>query len=134
MSLFASLYLRGNVEASELLASLQIAGPAERLISARIASVGRPHFFVEDYGIDPDVAVHFTLDKENSAAARSALATAIGHVLGNMSNDVLMMYVDVPVLRRVGDTKEVRAGYESFAPAGQDDWVVRSRLGDSGVD
>ncbi len=134
MSLFASLYVKGNVEATELLASLQIAGPAARLLSARMASVGKPHFFVEDYGIDPDVAVHFTLDKQNSAAARDALADAIRHALERMSNDVLLMYVDVPVLRRIGHTKEVRAGYETFAPAGQDDWVVTSRLGDSGED
>jgi hypothetical protein len=71
------------------------------------------------------VLSQFTLHKEHSSQSRTELALAVREFLAASERDVLVMYLDVPVIRRAGHARQVAPGYEQFVPevAG---WLVSS--------
>lgn len=117
MSLFSSLYVAGVSDPAVVLSALRLEDSERTGLSAVAAPVKRPHFLDEEYGIDPAVAVHFTLDKGRSAHARESLARVVREYLARTTDDVLLMYLDFPVVRRIGQLREVAHGYEEFVSA-----------------
>jgi hypothetical protein len=123
MSIFAALYSAEQSLSAESIAALRT--HASDLLSISVVPMPKPHFITDDYGVEPHVLVHFALNKEHSSQSRTALALAIREFLAASDRDALVMYIDVPVIRRAGDARQVAPGYEQFVPevAG---WLVAS--------
>jgi hypothetical protein len=93
------------------------------LLSIVVVSMPKQHFITDDYGLDPKVFVQFALHKAHSSESRAELALAIREFLVASERDALLKYIDVPVIRRVGDSSLVAPGYEQFAPESAG-WLV----------
>ena len=119
MSITATLYTAEPSTASAALASLSRRDG--ELLSVAVVPMRKPNFIREDYGIEPNVLVHFTLLKERSTHARAELGAAVREFLAASASDALVTYIDTPVIRRAGSVQHVAPGYEDFAPPG---WVV----------
>jgi len=123
MSIFASLLSAEPSPSTEAIAGLR--AHASDLLSIAVVPMPEQHFITEDYGLEPHVLVQFTLNKEHSSQARTQLALAVREFLAASERDVLVMYLDTPIVRCVGDARQVAPGYEQFAPEDAG-WLVSS--------
>ena len=115
MSITATLY---TAEPSSADAIVALRAHETGLLSIAVVPMPKQHFVTDDYGLNPQVFVQFILDKEHSSQSRAELASAIREFLVASDRDALLKYIDVPVIRRVGDARQVAPGYEQFAPEG----------------
>lgn len=123
MSIFASLLSAEQSPSSEAIEGLRT--HASDLLSIAIVPMPEQHFITEDYRLEPHVLVQFTLNKEHSSQSRTELALAVREFLAASERDVLVMYIDTPIIRRAGDARQVAPGYEQFAPEDAG-WLVSS--------
>lgn len=123
MSISATLYSAEQSPSAEAIVALRSHESA--LLSVAVVPMPKQHFITDDYGLEPHVLVQFTLHKEHSSQSRAELAVAIREFLAASERDVLVMYLDTPVLRRAGSARQVAPGYEQFAPE-VTGWLVSS--------
>ena len=123
MSISATLHSAEESVAAPAVAMLR--SYESDLLSIAVAVMPRPHFIGDDYGVDPNVLVHFVLDKDRGSQSRAALAQAVRTFLAVTETDVVVMYIDAPILRRAGGTRQVAPGYEEFVPD-VSEWRVSS--------
>lgn len=85
----------------------------------------RPHFYVEEFGIDPVVEIYFVLDKFHSGSARSEVLRAIQRFLaGAGESDVVVVYMDHIALKRVGGVGLIVERFRGMLPADATGWTV----------
>ena len=107
MSLFAILYTADELSPEQAIAKLfpgQAAPPHE--LSARASAIKTKNFIREDCGVAARTQVYFTLDKERSDAARQALGAAVRAFVASTDGDMVLLYHDTAVVRRVGAVRE----------------------------
>ena len=114
MSISATLYSAEQSPSAAALSALR--SHESDLFSIAVVPMPKQHFITDDYGLELHVLVQFTLHKEHSSQSRAELATAIRNFLVASERDALVMYIDLPVIRRTGVAKQVAPGYEQFAP------------------
>lgn len=130
MSLFAILYAT-EPETSEAAAAIAFPGHSRLLESNRVVvqtnamrtSVGlrtKPNFDSELFGFEPKVSLYFAIDDLRAMEARDELAVAIRQFLGATSGDVVVTYLDVLVLKRLGDHAVCAISYADLIPADAD--------------
>jgi hypothetical protein len=112
MSITAALY--SAEQSGESIAALR--SHASDLLSISVVPMRKPHFITDDYGLEAHVLVHFAVNKEHLTQSRIALALAIREFFSASEREVLVLYLDVPVIRRAGDARQVAPGYEQFVP------------------
>ena len=123
MSISATLY---SGEPSPSAAAINALRSHESdLLSITVVPMPEQHFITEDYGLEPQVLVQFTLNKEHSSQSRAELALAVREFLAVSERDALVMYIDTPIIRRTGESRQVAPGYEQFAPEDAG-WLVSS--------
>src|SRR3954462_11833054 len=64
----------------------------------------KPNFDLELFGFEPAFSIYFAIDDEHSIEARQQLAAAIRNFLHSTSGAAAFMYLDVLVLKRIGQT------------------------------
>lgn len=119
MSITATLYT--GESSTESVALTALGRHDGELLTVAVAPMRKPNFIREDYGVEPNVLLHFTLLKERSSQARAELGSAIRDFLIASAGDALLLYLDIPVIRRLGSAQNVAPGYEDLWPPG---WVV----------
>jgi hypothetical protein len=134
MSLFAILYAT-EPETSDIAAATAFPGHSRTLESNRVivqtnamrTSVGlrtKPNFDSELFGIESKVSFYFAIDDLRATEARYELAAAVRQFLSATSGDVVMTYLDILVLKRVGDHAVCAISYADLLPAGGANWKM----------
>jgi hypothetical protein len=96
-----------------------------QFVEASASLVLRPHFYVEEFGIDPVVEIYFVLDKFHSGSARSEVLRAIQRFLaGAGESDVVVVYMDHIALKRVGGVGLIVERFRGMLPADATGWTV----------
>lgn len=88
----------------------------------------RPNFDLELFGFEPAVSIYFAIDKEHSMDARPQLAAAVRNFLLSTRGDVVVMYLDVLVLKRLAGTAVCATAYSDLVPDDGRDWAIVSEL------
>jgi hypothetical protein len=119
MSIFAILYTADELTPGDALGTLfpSSADVPERL-TARPSVVKRPNFILEVFGIAARTSVYFALDKRDTIAAMRTLGAAVRSFAESTTGDLLVMYIDTPVLRRAGGQREYLGRFSDFAMTG----------------
>lgn len=89
-------------------------------LDARASRVTTPNFLIEEYGISPKVKVYFELNKLLAGDARRTLGAAIRSFVASASQDLLLLYCDIPVLRRSREGSVYARDYGDFKVADSD--------------
>ena len=126
MSVFATLHATepANPREALSLAFPLTAIPQRPPFTVTIAGVqasavppSTPNFLADDLGFDPAISLHLTLDKTALHAARTQLARAIRAFLRGSRGDLVVLYIDTPVVKRDATGAWVKRGYEDLAGA-----------------
>ena len=109
MSIFATLYATEPASPRD---ALRMAFPGATVIEdtpPRVTTTGvdasswvppQPNFHEELIGFTPAVVVYFVLDKSDTATARRDLSAAVRSFLRSSRGDVVLCYLDDPILKR----------------------------------
>lgn len=118
MSVDISFYIK-TTRRDEVLAHFQTSTIVSGLASVSARVPRNPHFHVELYGLDTNVSVNFRLDKTRLIEARAAIAELIRRHLETTTDDVVVVYIDMPIVKRVGTLHLCNDRYRDFVPTGQ---------------
>lgn len=135
MSIFATLYAAEPPDPEE---ALRMAFPRSAITEGaplRVTTPGvdasswvppQPNFHEELIGFAPAVLVYFALDKSDTAAARQDLSAAVRSFLGASRGDVVLCYLDVPILKRDAGGAYYKSSYGDFVSGPE--WMEVDRI------
>jgi hypothetical protein len=135
MSIFATLYATEPATPRE---ALRMAFPGSDIVDGtppRVTTPGvdasswvpsPPSFHEELIGFAPAVLVYFVLDKFDTVTARRDLSAAVRSFLRSSRGDVVLCYLDDPILKRDAGGSWYKSSYDDFVD-GQE-WVEVPRV------
>ena len=92
---------------------------ATELADVSASLVRKPNFLAELYGFDPTVKLYFALNKTMLPEARAAIADVVRSFLESSDDDMVAVYVDFPIVKRVGELRLCNERFREFVPPDQ---------------
>lgn len=126
MSIFATLHATAPVSPRDALA---LAFPVQAIperppfkiavdgLEATATKPKKPNFLADDFGFDPAISLHLALDKTALDAARMQLADAVRAFLRGSRGELVVLYIDTPIVKRDPTGAWVKRGYEDLVGA-----------------
>nr|HEX4312667.1 hypothetical protein [Kofleriaceae bacterium] len=97
---------------------------AQTSIQAALATVSasllrRPNFHATLYGFNPNVRLYFALDKDLLKDAQVAVAAIIRRCLESSDDNMVAVFIDTIIVKRVDEIRECNVHYREFVPPDQ---------------
>ena len=90
-------------------------------VNASSWAPSQPNFHEELIGLTPAVLIYFVIDKSDTVMARNELSAAVRSFLGTSRGDVVVCYLDAPILKRDAGGACYKSSYSDFVGGGE--WV-----------